>query len=447
MFRSASIALDDGLDVSEVVTKGSLLQINQEYHEINQDESDTKCRTKTCDFLGRPVSNFRDLDKDMIAVDENGYVKKKILEEGGGCDLNESFTVSIAYTCYWENEDEAFDMKSLAKPLQIDLNDHRLLPGLETAIKSMLVGELSIFLLSYKVMYGELGLPPRIKPKQDCVCYIKLISSVHTPKNGVINFNEPNMFDRVRQEVLMLLGSGIAMHKAMNISVAASLFNKAVLMLHKCCLADENEEKIQIKLLIKLYMNLAICYNKLNLPLKACTACNELIRLDSLWNNHKALFQNAKALRMIGVFKEAERRLNRAMKLAPKKHEFEIELELLQKLKETYDKNKLLSTKLTTKQSLSTQFTNEVDQLLLNFKENVNLCRLNLPPNLNNDELNYVKEACIREKLYVIDGQNSSLIMDDTSDVPEKQVFLDKNEHANYDISEDEFVAAEVDTY
>lgn len=52
------------------------------------------------------------------------------------------------------------------------------------ALGSMLVGESAVFLLSYKVMYGELGVPPRIKPKADCVFYIKLVKSIITPKDG-----------------------------------------------------------------------------------------------------------------------------------------------------------------------------------------------------------------------------------------------------------------------
>lgn len=66
----------------------------------------------------------------------------------------------------------------------VDLNDHGLLPGLETAVKSMLVGQTSVFLLSYNVMYGEMGIPPRIKAKADCVFYIKVIKSILTPKDG-----------------------------------------------------------------------------------------------------------------------------------------------------------------------------------------------------------------------------------------------------------------------
>lgn len=67
---------------------------------------------------------------------------------------------------------------------EVDLKENGLLPGLQTAIKSMLVGETALFLISYQVMYGELGVPPRIKPKADCVFYIKVVKSILTPKQG-----------------------------------------------------------------------------------------------------------------------------------------------------------------------------------------------------------------------------------------------------------------------
>lgn len=66
----------------------------------------------------------------------------------------------------------------------MDLKDNSLLPGIQLAVHSMLVGELSLFLLSHEVMYGEMGIPPRIKPKAECIFYIKLIKSIITPKQG-----------------------------------------------------------------------------------------------------------------------------------------------------------------------------------------------------------------------------------------------------------------------
>lgn len=52
------------------------------------------------------------------------------------------------------------------------------------AVQSMLVGETSLFLLSHQVAYGELGMPPRVKPRAKCIFYIKLIKSILTPEEG-----------------------------------------------------------------------------------------------------------------------------------------------------------------------------------------------------------------------------------------------------------------------
>lgn len=69
---------------------------------------------------------------------------------------------------------------------EVDLRNNGILPGLEMAIKTMLVGELSLFILSHEVMYGEMGIPPRIKPASLCAFYIKLLRSVLTPKQGLV---------------------------------------------------------------------------------------------------------------------------------------------------------------------------------------------------------------------------------------------------------------------
>ncbi|KAJ0181660.1 hypothetical protein K1T71_002382 [Dendrolimus kikuchii] len=440
--NSATIPLEDGLDLRQII-KGSLLKINLDYDETEQEDSE-QAKIKITDFIGKPIPNFSDLESKMTAVDTDKFVKKKIVEEGGGLPISDEFTVCIAFSGYWEGQKEAFDMRSVAKPLVINMKEHGLLPGLEIAIKSMLVGEVSIFLLSYKVMYGELGLPPRIKPKQDCVFYIKLIKSTYTPKNGDINFKEPNMFERVHHEVCLLMSSGLAMHKSKNTPVAANLFKRAVAMLHKCRLADENEEKRQEKLLIKLYLNLAICYNDINQPLKACTACNELNRLNSLWNNHRALFQNAKALRMISQFDSAEKRLKRAMKLSPESVKIKAEFELLNNTKESIKNNRLASNKFisTNHETISQAFKDEVDKLLKSFKENVSVCRLTLSPNLNTDELKYIKGACIRENLYVSNNNNSKNSYGTSDAVSNEQYtkfFLDKSEVFGNDIYNEDF--------
>lgn len=173
-------------------------------------------------------------------------------------------------------------------------------------------------------------------------------------------------------------------------------------MLHNCRLADENEEMQQEKMLKKLYINLAVCYNITKQPLKACVACNELNRLNSLWNNAKVLLQNAKALRMLGQFEPAAKKLRKAKRLHPNKKEIDTEFELLQKMQKSCVKSKLLIEKVvgTSVGVASEDFKKEVDNLIKNFKENVDLCKLNLPGHLDCVETEYIKEACIRENVF-----------------------------------------------
>lgn len=173
-------------------------------------------------------------------------------------------------------------------------------------------------------------------------------------------------------------------------------------MLHKTRLADENEEKQQQKLLIKLYSSLAINYNAIKQPLRACTACNEVNRLTNIWNSPKVLYQNAKALRMIGAFDDAEKKLKRAMKLNPNVPEMEAEWELLQKTRDTCHQMKAVEEIIAKRfeMTITEEFKSEIDNLIRSFKENVNLCKLTLPPNLNSTEVEYIRKVCLRENVF-----------------------------------------------
>lgn len=217
-----------------------------------------------------------------------------------------------------------------------------------------------------------------------------------------INFSEPNMFERVYHEVRLLYASGSTLYKIKSYIGAIQLFKKGINMLHKCRLADEQEEQKQEKMLIKLYINLVICSNKANKPLLACTACNELNRLRSLYNNGKVLFQNAKALRMIGEYDAAEKKLLRAIKISKDNEMMKAEYELLQNLKQTHNMTKAAADQFKNLEVslVSEEFKAEVDQLIKNFKSSNTDDELLLPLDLNSDEMDYVKSACIRENVF-----------------------------------------------
>lgn len=53
----------------------------------------------------------------MTNIHPGGLVKKKMIEEGGGLPLEEPCTVFIAFSGYFEDADEPFDVRSMKKPL------------------------------------------------------------------------------------------------------------------------------------------------------------------------------------------------------------------------------------------------------------------------------------------------------------------------------------------
>lgn len=215
-----------------------------------------------------------------------------------------------------------------------------------------------------------------------------------------LNLSEANMFQRVSHEVKMLTVSGTSLFKSKNYYAAIQLFKRAVNMLHRCRLADEKEEAIQENLLKKLYINLAVCYNKANKPLLACTACNELNRLGSLWNNPKVLFQNAKSLRMIKSYPEAQMRLKKAMKLQPGNKEMEEEYALLMKQWQESEEAKKRAELVLPPATITEEFKREVDDLIKTFKSNDEESKITIPACFNSDEIAYFKEVCIRENLF-----------------------------------------------
>lgn len=92
-----------------------MLHINYDYH--GNEEHGSEPDKKPDELIGHPVKTFSTFEQDMVAVDDHGFVKKKILEEGGGLPIDESFTVSIAFSGYWENESEPFDVTTIRKPM------------------------------------------------------------------------------------------------------------------------------------------------------------------------------------------------------------------------------------------------------------------------------------------------------------------------------------------
>lgn len=100
----------------ELLTTGSVVHINDNYDQVEDDVLEHK-ETKRSDYIGQPVPSIEELEKQLTQIDQLGFVKKKILEAGGGLPLDKKFTISFAFSGFWENSEEPFDYARISKPL------------------------------------------------------------------------------------------------------------------------------------------------------------------------------------------------------------------------------------------------------------------------------------------------------------------------------------------
>ncbi len=106
--------------------------------------------------------------RSMADVTEEGLVKKRVVFRGHRASGHPPArgTVTIHYSFYFEHNDEPFDSTTLrGRAERFRLDDGRMILGVESAVKSMLKGEESWFLIGWEYAYGPMGCPPRIPAK------------------------------------------------------------------------------------------------------------------------------------------------------------------------------------------------------------------------------------------------------------------------------------------
>jgi len=244
------------------------------------------------------------------------------VKPGQGPIVPNGALVTVHYNAYLEHIDEPFDSTRLrARPFKASIGEYTILGGLEIAIKSMKKNEISQFLVQPKYAYGTMGCPPRI-PENAVILYeVELLDVLDYAAATIYN----KLSDEERQEAKfnLVLSAGKAEHNSGNDFFQKKLYGKAVArytkaidMLEKCSLKDEEEEASMQKLLLKLYLNSALCRLKLKMPVKAMTACNSALKLDEY--NTKALYRKGEAKAMLSEYSAARKLYLRAKKTDPR---------------------------------------------------------------------------------------------------------------------------------
>ncbi|KAH8233650.1 hypothetical protein KR026_010970, partial [Drosophila bipectinata] len=261
------------------------------------------------DFLYKRVTRQGHLDRDVVP---------------------ERARVGVRYSGYWEGENAPFDSSLLrGTKFEFVTGQCQVIEGLEAAVLTMRPYEQAEFIISYKLLFRELGCPPRIKPKADGLFRVEVIDysliGDAEAADGIAK-EDRDKFCVVYPKVQEIHLHGKDCVKRGRYQYAASSFEKAVNSLNYCRLANEKEEEKQTQMLITLYQNLMICYNKINKPQRVCIIMKAVRRLTENNPSCKALFQEGRALLTLGEYEQARTSFLKAQKIQPSNHEINNEI-------------------------------------------------------------------------------------------------------------------------
>ncbi|XP_075154303.1 inactive peptidyl-prolyl cis-trans isomerase shutdown-like [Haematobia irritans] len=433
MEEKASVCnfLKDPLSINDLITSGTSFEINTNFDEgftnVIYDELNLGSDDELDDDSKNPIDQstlvspwtkpFEELKLHMQQL--NPYMWKKVTKTG---DENEPVVpitntrACIRYNAYWEGEGAPFDSSFLrGSSYSFYTGRNEVLEGLENAVCTMHKGENAQFLISYHLLFREMGCPPRVKPKADGLFIIELVgynlvgdidADEQIPEEDRNKYSV--VIDKVKEIHLKALDFfSQGMHRN-----ACRAFEKALDLLKFSRLSNEEEEKEQTAFLLKLYTNLAVCYIKVNAPAKTCIMCKEIRHLTNNKPSCKALFQEGRALLMLGEYERARGHLIKAQHMEPHNADISRELKLLEERYKSYKENEqkmwtkamgLLKNARNEPVKPSDEDLNELEQemlkLLRNFKDDEKQKDLKLPAGLTNSEIETLDELAKRLEL------------------------------------------------
>jgi len=208
------------------------------------------------------TQSFEELRELMIKINE--FMHKRTTREGhvDRDVVPDKARVSVRYSFYWEGMGAPFDSSMLrGTKFEFETGQKAVVMGLEAAVLTMRPYEQAEFIISYKLLFGELGCPPRIKPMADALLKVEVIDYSLIGDAEAINGIPKE--DRDKFCVVYPKAQDMHLHakdcvKRGRYRDAASTFERAINSLNYCRLANDEEERRQTDLLITL--TVSSCY-------------------------------------------------------------------------------------------------------------------------------------------------------------------------------------------
>ena len=223
---------------------------------MSDDEEPKKKPEKEKEKEKDEKSNDNWKESEFTKITDDGGVLKKTLKEGIGSKPVDGNEVKLNYeakhkkTLYDKNEDN--------KPVSIKIGAHQGIKGLEIALRTMKVGELSRFIFKPEYAYGNKKPHPFIPENATIKYQIELLEIVG--RDAQI---DSMSYDEKIEKAKIIKEEGVEKFKAGNYIEARNKFEKAVKYLDKFENKDAENEKEGCQLYQSVLTNLCNCCNKL----------------------------------------------------------------------------------------------------------------------------------------------------------------------------------------
>ncbi|XP_072038614.1 inactive peptidyl-prolyl cis-trans isomerase FKBP6-like [Amphiura filiformis] len=280
------------------------------------------------------LTTFQRMAADMENVTEDGGVVRKVQKQGAGPVVPSGSSVTVHYNCYLEDIPEPYDSTRLRnKPKKFVLGRADVMPFLDIAVGTMRKGEITRFLVKPKYGFGEMGCPPRIPGNANIMAEIELIAfSEHVLTEEFQQWSDTKKkaqpFKRILKEVHVHREEGNAMYKNKQLQKAKHKYQKAERLLEDAHLADEEEEAEMKRVLLKVQLNLTLCYLKLKEPTRALMYSKKTLDIDP--KNPKGLYRCGQAYYQCSDFPQAKKYFLQARRQAPNDTDIKNELAKLE---------------------------------------------------------------------------------------------------------------------
>lgn len=243
--------------------------------------------------------SFDELRTKMVKL-PNENIYKRIITAGEGEVMGmRKCRIKWEYSKFWEFEKIAFSSSFMNDKKSATVPYYKILTGLWLSLETMKKGEKAEFIIDYRLMYGEFGAPPRIKPKADVLFVVKLLGFEEMGDEDAcegVRQEDRHKFHVMKEKIIDLQNRAIDHFKNNRYRHSIETGNKAVRFLELCHLADDKEQNEQQKMLVQMYTNLCDAYLNTSDWKKVCLMVKEINRLTDRKPNVKLFLNEAIAL-------------------------------------------------------------------------------------------------------------------------------------------------------